>query len=177
MRRAAITTGGGVNRNVIGLIWLGGLVLAAVLYVAGSEHVLAWFFHAMAQVRWYIDYGFFLLAVQALDLLRAVAIALFVVFLALGFLAARRRVPVAAAMIGISVLFLLLVRLNLFDPGTRWVFAALLTGAGAIMMTTRLLHAPEQPDRNAQGPARGPAQGPWGPGHFRPAPPNSGPGD
>jgi hypothetical protein len=166
--RGAYKTGGGVNRKVIGLIWLGGLALAAVIYVAGSEHVLAWFFHAIAQVRWYIDYGFFLLAVQALDLLRAIAIALFVVFLALGFIAARRRLPVAGAMIGISVLFLLLVRLDLFDPGTRWVFAALLTGAGAVMMTTRLLHSPEpRPDRHTRGP--------WGPGHFRPAPPDSGP--
>ena len=43
-----------MNRNVIGLIWLGGLVLAGVLYVAGSEHVLAWVFHAIAQFRWYI---------------------------------------------------------------------------------------------------------------------------
>jgi hypothetical protein len=57
-------------------------------------------------------------------------------------------------LVGVSIVFLLLVRTEWYDPATKWPAAALVSTVAAAVTTRRLLHVP---------PARDPAN-PWGSG-------------
>jgi hypothetical protein len=64
----------------------------------------------------------------------------------------RRGLRIGGLLLGVSVVFLLLVRTDWYDPGTKWLAAALVAGVAAAVTTRRLLHS--------QSP-RDPAN-PWG---------------
>jgi hypothetical protein len=55
-------------------------------------------------------------------------------------------------LVGVSIVFLLLVRTNWYDPATKWLAAALVAAVAAAVTTRRLLHVPPSHD-----PSR-----PWG---------------
>ena len=144
-----------MNRTTIGLVWLGGILLMLALYAIGPQHFLAnveaFVFNTWAA----IDTLLARLAYEALDVVRAAAIALYVVFVVLAVLAMRQHQRSAGTLVIVSVLFLALVETNWYDPGTKWITAALLAGVGAAVMTSRLLRPP--PPRPDQ---------PWGPRPF-----------
>ena len=50
----------------------------------------------------------------------------------------------------VTLVFLLLVRTDWYDPGTKWLAAALLTAIAAGVTTKRLLYAPPPRDPTAQ---------------------------
>ena len=131
-----------MNRNTLLLIWLGGAVLAALLYVIGPQNVLAFYFDLLeafeAATRAIID----ALTIRALDALRAVALALYAVFVVLAVIARRRGVHVGAMLLITTILFLLLIGTSWYNHGMRWLIAAVLSGVGAATMTGRLLHPP-----------------------------------
>ena len=131
-----------MNRNTILLIWLGGAVLAALLYVVGPQNVLAFYFDVLealeAATRAIID----ALTIRALDALRAVALALYVVFVVLAVMARRRGLRVGATLVVATILFLLLIGTSWYNHGMRWLIAAVLAGVGAVTMSARLLHPP-----------------------------------
>ena len=70
---------------------------------------------------------------------RAAAISLYVVFVVLAVLAVRRCLRVGGMLVGVTVVFLLLVRTDWYDPGTKWLAAALLTAIadGAIVANVK----------------------------------------
>jgi len=84
--------------------------------------------------------------------MRAAAIALYAVFVALSLLGIRRGLRVGGMLVGVSIVFLLLVRTDWYDPATKWLAAALVAAVAAAVITRRLLHVP---------PSRDPAN-PWG---------------
>lgn len=134
-----------MNRTTIGLVWLGGVVLMLLLYAIGPVHVLA-ALHAFFLNFWdTLDALIARLEHEALDAVRAAAIALYVVFVVLGVLALRQRLRAGPALVIVSVLFLVLAEGDWYDPGTKWLTAALLAGAGAAVMTSRLLRGPPPP--------------------------------
>jgi hypothetical protein len=142
-----------LDRRTIGLVWLGGVVLMAVLYVIGPQHFIQACEDAITRVLWFLDDIVETMMSRAFDAVRAAAIALYVVFLVLAMLASRRGLRVGGAVVVVSLLFLVLVRTNWYDPATKWLSAAVVAAVAAGVMTSRLL-------RSSSG-GRDPAR-PWG---------------
>lgn len=134
-----------MDRRTIGLIWLGGLLLMLALYVIGPQDFLANLENFLAAAWMTLDALIVRLSIQALNAVRAAAIALYVVFVLLALLARRRGLRSGGALLTVSVLFLLLVNTDWYEPGTKWFTAALLAAVGAVVMTGRLLRPPPPP--------------------------------
>lgn len=128
-----------MNRTTIGLIWLGGAALMLVLYAVGPLHFLATFEAFLLHAWDVMDRVLAALAYKALDVVRAAAIALYVVFVVLSVLARRQGLRAEGTLVTISIAFLILAGTDWYEPGTRWTAAALLAGLGAVIMTSRLL--------------------------------------
>lgn len=141
-----------VDRRVIALIWVGGAVLMALIYGIGTQQFLAACEAMLMAMARFLDTVFATLMWRAFEVMRAAAIALYAVFVVLALLAIRRGQRAGGMLIGVSLVFLLLVRTDWYDPGTKWFAAALLTAIAAAVTTKRLL-------RN--GPPREPGD-PWG---------------
>jgi hypothetical protein len=134
-------------------VWLGGAALMAVLYVIGPQHFIQACEDAITRVLWFVGDLIDTLMSRAFDAVRAAAIALYAVFLALAVLAHRRGLRVGGGVVVVSVLFLVLVRTHWYDPGTKWLSAAIVAAVAAGVMTKRLVHSSLGP----RDPAR-----PWG---------------
>jgi hypothetical protein len=129
-----------VRRNTIAFVWLGGTVLAALVYAAGPGHFIGAAVAALGHVEWLIESWIGFVAMQSFDLVRAIAIALFAVFLVLGFMAAQR--GRGSGMIGVTVLFVGLVGIGGYHSRFFWLAALVVAGAGALSMTRRLIEPP-----------------------------------
>ena len=141
-----------MDRRIIALVWIGGLVLMAAVYAIGPQQFLASCEAiVMAAARLFDDLVTTLMW-RTFEVMRAAAIALYAVFVVLALLAMQRGQRVGGMLVGVSIVFVLLVRTDWYDPGTKWFAAALLTAIAAGMTTKRLLHAM---------PPRDPAN-PWG---------------
>jgi O-antigen ligase len=73
---------------------------------------------------------------------RAIAIALFAVFLALGVMASQR--GRGSGLLGVTVLFLALVVVGGYESRLAWLAALIVAAAGALSMTRRLIDGPRQ---------------------------------
>ncbi len=131
-----------MSRNTVALIWLAGIVLAILLYVAGPGHFIGLMLAGVDRAEWVVANAIGFLSMQTFDLVRAAAIALFAVFLALGGLASQRGVGRGSGLVGVSVLFVVLIVIGGYDSRFCWFAALLVAGAGAVSMTQRLLWGP-----------------------------------
>jgi hypothetical protein len=136
-----------LDRRVIALVWIGGLVLMAAVYAIGPQNFLAACEATILAAARFLDDLVATLMWRAFEVMRAAAIALYVVFVVLAVLAMRRGLRVGGMLVGVSVVFLLLVRTDWYDPGTKWLAAALLTAIAAAVTTKRLLRAGPPRDR------------------------------
>lgn len=143
-----------LRRHTIAAIWIGGLILAVLLYITGPER----FFIACAAFLEWLDDSFHAmlaaLGAQAFTAIRAAAIALYVVFLVLCGLAIHRNIRAWGGLIVITILFVILVWRPWFEPPValgRWLTALILCAVGAIMMTQRLLMPPPPPGMRPPG--------------------------
>ena len=134
-----------MDRKTIGLVWIGGIILMAVLYWIGPQHFIQTCEDFVSRAWWFLGDLIETLTERAFDAVRAAAIALYAVFLVLAVLARRRGMRGGGAWLLVTILFLLLVGTRWYDPGTKWFAAAVLAGAGAAVMTGRLLHPPPMP--------------------------------
>lgn len=146
-----------MRRESIALIWIGGLVLAVVLYAIGPDR----FFETVIDVIDGVDAFFhalaFRLGAQVYSVVRALTIAIYGVFAVLALLAAQRgqRGLWPLIVVTLAVMFLVWRPFGEFPtPVGRWIIALALVVAGALVMTQRLI-APS---------ARPPVQ-PYPPGH------------
>jgi hypothetical protein len=137
-----------VRRNTISAIWIGGLVLAAVLYIAGPDRFLARALDSLDALNDALRAIVATMGAQAYEVVHALALAMLVVFLALGLLASRRGIRSGWAMVVVSAAFLLLT----WHPGeygpvpiARWLGALVLALVGAVVMTRRLTGPPASP--------------------------------
>ena len=146
-----------LDRRIIALVWVGGAVLMAAVYAIGPQHFLA---NCEALIltaaRFFNDLTAMLMR-RALEAVRAAAIAFYAIFLVLTVLAMQRGLRLGGMLIGVSIVFLLLVRTDWYDAGPKWLAAALLTLAAASATTRRLLYI---------GSSRDPAA-PWGAAYRR----------
>ncbi len=151
-----------MRRGTIGVIWATGLLLAAGLYAAGPDRFGAVLIDDVQWLTGELQGVFYLLGTQAFDAARALAIGLFVVFVALSLVAAGRGLRARGALLAVSVVYLVL----LLGPGSgepilpdRWLGALLVAAVGAATMTRRLVGG------TADATRRGPGEtGPFGPG-------------
>lgn len=132
-----------MNRNTIGLIWIGGLVLAVLLTVIGPGMLGTTLAGALDRSFDSVSRALAQLGDPLREMIRGFAIAAYVVFIVLCVLARRRGLPSMTAAIVVTLLFLLLAG----EPrdwgrslhGSHWLLALLLTVGGALLMTRRLM--------------------------------------
>ena len=135
-----------MDRKIIALIWLGGIVLMAAIYAVGPQHFIAVCEQFIADVMWWLGGLIDTLMVRAFEVVRAAAIAMYVVFVVLALMAMQRGQRVGGMAVVVSVVFLLLVRTDWYGPDTRWFAAAVLTTVAAAVLTRRLIGAPRPRD-------------------------------
>ena len=132
-----------MRRNTVALVWLGGFALAALVYVSGPGRFITATVAGLDHAVWAFESWIGFVAVQAFDLVRAAAIALFAVFLVLGIIAGQR--GRGGGMVGVTVLFLALVGLGGYESRFCWLAALVVAGAGALNMTRRLVEPSGKP--------------------------------
>ena len=127
-----------IRRDPVVVAWGAGLALAVVVFVVGPDHFLFRLADTLHVLVWQVAEALAQLSATALDVVRALSIGLFVTFLGLAFAVNRRGGRARAALVIVTVLFLLLVG----DAGpadqSRWFAALALSGIGAAVMTGRL---------------------------------------
>jgi uncharacterized membrane protein len=140
------------------MIWIGGFVLAVALYLVGPDQ----FIDALWGLTDKIDAAFrdlvAQLGAQTYGVVRALAIAIYVVFAVLCVLASRRGHHGLWPLIVVTVVFFMLTG-HPFDtypaPLGRWIVALIVVVIAAVMMTQRVTAGP---------PTRGGSLPPYPPG-------------
>ena len=136
-----------MNRNTVLLVWVLGALLALLLIFAGPNPVEQAVQDALARVELLTDR----LDAPVMEVVRALAIALYCVFLALCVIALRRGLPAIGIAIVVSVLFLLLAghvfAWVIFLPRPHWLLALLLALFAALTMTRRVMSPGAVPAR------------------------------
>lgn len=134
-----------MRRESIAMIWIGGLVLAVALYLVGPDR----FFDTVFAVLDGIDAAFrnlvATLGMQTYAVIRALAIAIYIVFAVLAVLASQRGHHGGGALIVVTVVCLILVwhPYSIYPaPLSRWFAALALVVIGAVVMTQRLTAGP-----------------------------------
>lgn len=134
-------------RNPVVAIWVLGIVVALVAYQFGPNHLLA----TLADIIWrstgLLEQWIFDLSHSAAEFVRAAAIGLYVVFVALSLLVIRQGGRAKGVLILVSLIFYLLVWSSEFS-NARGFAAFVLSGVGALVMTRRLTG----PDRHFPAP-------------------------
>jgi predicted DNA repair protein MutK len=82
--------GGTVRRETIAIIWIGGLLLAVALYAVGPDRFLDACLDFLNGIEAVFHSLVYSLGAQVFGIVRALAIAIYVVFVVLAFLAAQR---------------------------------------------------------------------------------------
>lgn len=126
-------------RNPVAAIWVFGLVVALLVYQLGPNHLIATIAAVAAEALRVLERWSYDLSRISAEFVRAAAVGLYVVFVALSLLVIRNGGRARAALILVSGLFYLLVWRNEFDVSEgRWLGGFLLTGIAALIMTHRL---------------------------------------
>ena len=129
----------------VALVWIGGIALAALAYAVGPDHLVSSTLAAINRAGWAMSDLAHNVTAAAFDAMRAAAIGLLGVFIALSLLAIRRSGRGHAGMIVLTVVFVMLVWGAYGDnsaSNTRWLLALALAAIGAVAATNRLMHAP-----------------------------------
>ena len=127
-----------MSRNTIALVWLSGAVLAALLYVAGPWNVVQSFWLVIDKLQYLLGNSLSVLFSQAFDVVHAVAIAMFAVFIVLVVLASRRGIR-GGGTVGITAFFVGLVAIGGYNSRLCWLAALIVALVGATHMTQLLL--------------------------------------
>lgn len=141
-----------MNRSIVASIWVGGAVLALLLYAVGPFDVMQGLWLAIDRVQYVLGHSVAVLLRQSFGLIHAVALALFAVFLVLAALGGQRGVR-GGGVAGVSALFVGLIVVGGYGSRLCWLAALLVALAGALHMTQRL--------------TGGPARTPWTGGERR----------
>ena len=127
-------------RRPVAVVWIVGLLIALLLYLRQPEHVLDGIELVLADVEQQFDGFIISLSRQSILIIRALAIALFVVFVALAVIAAQRGLPARRMLLVVAFLYIVL----LWHPfsglilARDWVFAFLISAVASLVMTRRL---------------------------------------
>ena len=128
-----------MKRNHVAAIWMLGLVVALLAFELGSNHFLATLAAISNQAFALIEQWTYDLSRSAAEFVRAAAIGLYVVFVALSLLVLRQGGRARTALVVVSLVFYFLVGGTDFDASnSRWFSAFILAGIAALIMTARL---------------------------------------
>ena len=129
------------RRDPVLAAWVVGLALAVLVFLVGPDRFLFRLNDSLHLLVWRIAEALEQLSATALDAVRALSIGLYVTFVALCLAVIRRGGRARAAIVVVTLLFLVLV--GYAEPGdqTRWLAALGLSGVGAAVMTGRLRQA------------------------------------
>jgi hypothetical protein len=131
-------------RNTIALIWLAGLVVAVLVYLSGPDRFVSAVLDAVSAAWWNAQQVLHNISLAAFDAVRALAIGLYFVFVALGVVVVRRGGRAGGALLVVTLLFLGLIWHapgGGFGAHSRWSGALVLAAAAALAMTRRLCRA------------------------------------
>ncbi len=127
-----------MGSRTVTIVWIVGLVLAALIYTLGPDDTLATLFAWADQAGAVLQQAVAELGGRAFDVLRALAVGCFAVFFALCVIATGRGQSTLWLMLWVSLLFLLLVWHQGREATGHWTLALLLSGAAALHVTRRL---------------------------------------
>ncbi len=128
-----------MHRNTIMLIWIGGLLVAGIAYATDPGALLEAALNLLAAGLAACERLVRDLSVFGSDVVRALAVGLFVTFVALSVIAIRQGEKGRTALLTVSVVFVLLLRDGGAASNGRWVAAFALAAVGALVMTSRVL--------------------------------------
>lgn len=128
------------RRDPVLIAWVLGLGLAAIAYAVGPQYFMFRVADSFHVAMWRIGEAIGDLSLMGRDLVRALAIGLYVTFVVLALAVIRRGGRGKAALAWVSLLFLFLIGgIELTtESDTRWVLALAVAGGGAVTMTQRL---------------------------------------
>lgn len=131
-----------MRRDPVTMVWIGGLVLAAVLYFVGTDRFWFQVVNSLHVAGWWISEVIADLSGLAVELVRALALGVFATFVALCWLASRRGAAVRGTALLVGLLFLVLAgggdEFGRDAGSLRWTAALGVAGVGALVMTRRL---------------------------------------
>ena len=132
-----------MSRNPILVAWAAGLVLAVAVYLVGPERLVFRLFDNLHLLGWWLSEVVAQLGGVMADAVRALAVGLYVTFVALGLAVQQRGGSARGALFWVSVLFWLLAAgvIGIEDGPGRWVLALALVTVASVGMTTRLRSA------------------------------------
>jgi hypothetical protein len=125
-------------RTTITLIWIGGILVALLAYAAGPGALLNATLDQIAAGIATIQRLIGGLSAFGSDVVRALAVGLFVIFAALAVLAIRQGGKGRMALFSVSAVFVLLLRDGGAASNGNWVAAFALAATGALVMTARV---------------------------------------
>ncbi len=127
-----------MRSRTVTIVWIVGLMLAALIYALGPDDALATLFAWADQAGEALQRAVAELGGRALDVLRALAVGCFAVFFVLCVVATGRGQSTVWLMLWVSLLFLLLVWHQGREATGHWTLAFLLAAAAALHVTRRL---------------------------------------
>lgn len=147
-----------VRRNLVGLIWLAGIVLAVLVYQAGPDRIVYAAADAIDAVRAAFDNILAAFAVNTFEVMRALTIGLVPAFVALCAVAHHRGQRVLWTLVTVALAILVLLYRPLRDgeiiSSFRWTVAFLVVGVASLNVTRRLSEAPRWRGGMRDGPWR-----------------------
>lgn len=131
-----------MRRDPVALVWIGGLALAAVLYLVGTDRFWFQILNTLHLAGYWVGEIIADLSGLTVELVRALALGVFATFVALCWLVARRGAAVRGTGLLVALLFLVLAGsggdgISDGAGGARWAGALLVAGFGAAVMTRR----------------------------------------
>ena len=131
-----------MNKRTVYLIWAGGAALALLIYLLGTDRVLTTLAYGWDNAMWSLHNWLRNVSGPVYDLIRACAIAVFVVFWVLGVMVVQRGQPGRIALLVFTLIFFWLVGFpshwgNSISAGD-WLTALLAVAIGALIMSQRL---------------------------------------
>ena len=131
-----------MRRNSVAMVWLFGLLATIAVYEIGPDRFVGNLLYALDHFSETLDILAGQLIYGAFDLMRAMALGLFGVFVVLCAIAHRRGIRSIRTLVVVSVLFLALIGAFGVSDGIsisrHWLGAFLLAAVGAAVMTQRL---------------------------------------
>jgi hypothetical protein len=127
-----------MHRNTITLIWIGGILVALLAYATNPGALLNAALNLLATAIAAMERLVGELSTFGSDVVRALAVGLFVTFAALAVLAIRHGGKGRMALFSVSTVFVLLLRDGGGASNGNWVAAFALSAVGALVMTTRV---------------------------------------
>ncbi|HEY2133864.1 MAG TPA: hypothetical protein VGH36_12975 [Acetobacteraceae bacterium] len=148
-----------MRRDHILMIWAGGVVLAVALYLIGPDRFFDTIVASIDAIDAAVRDFFAALGVRTYGVIRALAIAIYAVFVVLAILASQRGHRGFWALVVVSVVFMMLIGRPFGGypaPPSRWIAALALVVIAAAVMTQRLTTPPAR--RNGPLPPYPPGQ-------------------